>query len=63
MAQSAREVIVLAEADKVNRRIPNLELPWAQVNKLITDERLSDEHQQLLEQQGVEVIRATPEQI
>lgn len=62
MAQSAREVIVLAEADKVNRRIPNLELPWDQVNKLITDERLSDEHQQLLEQQGVQIIRAASEQ-
>lgn len=62
MAASAREVIVLAEADKVNRRIPNLELPWQQVDKLITDERLSDEHQQLLEQQGVQVICVTPEQ-
>jgi DeoR/GlpR family transcriptional regulator of sugar metabolism len=57
MAEAAREVIVLAEADKVNRRIPNLELPWSQINKLITDERLTDEHLQQLEQQGVQVIR------
>lgn len=62
MAQSAREVIVLAEADKVDRRIPNLELPWSQVDKLITDERLSGEHQQLLEQQGVQVIRTPLQQ-
>lgn len=62
MAESAREVIVLAEADKVNRRIPNLELPWTQVDKLITDERLSDEHLQHLQQHGVEVIRAPLQQ-
>ena len=29
MADVAREVIVLAEADKIGRRIPNLELPRA----------------------------------
>ena len=59
MAQSAREVIVLAEADKVNRRIPNLELPWSQVDKLITDERLTDEHRKLIEQHGVQVVCAS----
>lgn len=59
MAGAAREVIVLAEADKVDRRIPNLELPWQQVNILITDERLSNEHQQQIEQQGVQVIRTS----
>ena len=60
MAEAAREVIVLAEADKVGRRIPNLELPWSAVNILITDDRLSTEQQTLIEQQGVRVIIATP---
>lgn len=59
MAEAAREVIVLAEADKVGRRIPNLELPWSAVNILITDDRLSTEQQTLIEQQGVRVIIAT----
>ena len=60
MAEAAREVVVLAEADKVGRRIPNLELPWSAVNILITDERLRPEHQTHIEQQGVRVIIAHP---
>ena len=62
MAEAAREVVVLAEADKVGRRIPNLELPWSAVNVLITDERLRPEQQSQLEQQGVRVIIASPTQ-
>ena len=61
MAEAAREVIVLAEADKVGRRIPNLELPWSAVNILITDDRLSTEQQILIEQQGVRLIIAAPD--
>ena len=59
MAEAAREVVVMAEADKVGRRIPNLELPWSSVSVLITDDRLSSEQQQQIEQQGVRVIIAT----
>lgn len=58
MASASREVIVLAESDKVGRRIPNLELPWSEVNVLISDEGLSPEQQQEIEQQGVRVILA-----
>lgn len=61
MAEAAREVIVLAEADKAGRRIPNLELPWSAVDILITDNRLTAEQQQQIEQQGVRVIRAADE--
>lgn len=58
MAEVAREVIVMAEADKLGRRIPNLELPWSSVQTLITDERLSDEAFELIQARGVKVIRA-----
>lgn len=58
MAEVAREVIVMAEADKLGRRIPNLELPWSSVQILITDERLSDEAFELIQARGVKVIRA-----
>ena len=54
----AREVIVMAEADKLGRRMPNLELPWSSVQTLITDERLSDEACAQIEARGVKVIRA-----
>lgn len=56
MAEVAREVIVMAEGDKVGRRIPNLELPWSNIHTLVTDERFPDEARHQLEQRGITVI-------
>lgn len=59
MASASREVNVMVEADKVGRRIPNLELPWSEVTRLITDYRLADDVRQQIELQGVQVICAS----
>ena len=48
----------MAEADKVGRRIPNLEIPWRQIDVLVTDKRLSTSAKTQIEQHGVEVIIA-----
>lgn len=58
MAEVSREVIVMAEADKVGRKIPNLELAWEQIDVLVTDSRLTDEQVQKIESHNVQVIRA-----
>lgn len=58
MAEVAREVIVLAESHKLGRKIPNLELPWANIDVLITDTGMDDEARAQIEQQGVQVICA-----
>ncbi|WP_346838241.1 DeoR family transcriptional regulator [Microbulbifer sp. SAOS-129_SWC] len=58
MAEVAREVVVLAESSKVGRRIPNQELPWEQVDILVTDDGLALETRQQLESRGVRVICA-----
>ena len=58
MAQVSREVIVMAESEKLQRKIPNLELPWQAISVLVTDEQLSADAKQQIEQQGVEVICA-----
>ncbi len=58
MAEVAREVIVLAESHKLGRKIPNLELPWANIDVLITDTGMDDEAKAQIEQQGVQVICA-----
>ncbi|MDE3739412.1 MULTISPECIES: DeoR/GlpR family DNA-binding transcription regulator [Pseudomonas] len=58
MAEVAREVIVLAESDKVGRRIPNLELPWSSIHTLITDERLAAEAREQIAARGVKLICA-----
>jgi DeoR/GlpR family transcriptional regulator of sugar metabolism len=58
MAESARDVIVLVESDKIGRRIPNLELPWHKVTTLITDNNLDDATRQAIEAKSVTVICA-----
>lgn len=58
MAEVAREVVVLAESDKIGRRMPNLELPWGSIHTLITDERLSNEARDRIQARGVRLICA-----
>lgn len=58
MAEVAREVIVMVEADKIGRKIPNLELPWSGVHTLITDERLAPEAREQITARGVNLICA-----
>ena len=58
MAESAREVIVLVESEKIGRKIPNLELPWQQVTTLITDSNLALDARQAIEACGVQLICA-----
>ncbi|MCJ8312991.1 MAG: DeoR family transcriptional regulator [Saccharospirillaceae bacterium] len=58
MAQSAREVVVMVESEKIGRKIPNLELAWDQVNVLITDSKLESQIEQIIMQAGVKVLYA-----
>jgi DeoR/GlpR family transcriptional regulator of sugar metabolism len=64
MSDVAREVIVMVEADKIGRRIPNLELPWERIHTLITDERISDAARQQITARGIRLIcaRLEPEE-
>ncbi|MDP0174219.1 DeoR family transcriptional regulator [Glaesserella parasuis] len=58
MAEVSREVIVLIESQKIGRKMPNLELEWQQIDKLITDDQLDSNVKQQIEVLGVEVIVA-----
>ena len=58
MAEVAREVIVMVEADKIGRKIPNLELPWSSIHTLITGERLPAEAREQIAARGVNLICA-----
>ena len=61
MAEVSREVIVLAESEKIGRRIPNLELPWDSIHTLITDEHLGIEARQSIQARGIRLICASPQ--
>jgi DeoR/GlpR family transcriptional regulator of sugar metabolism len=58
MSEVSREVIVLIESQKLDRKMPNVELSWAQIDKLVTDHGISYETKERIEAQGVEVIIA-----
>ncbi len=58
MAEVAREVIVMLEADKVGRRMPNLELPWSSIHTLMTDERLEPAAREQIQARGIRLICA-----
>lgn len=58
MAEVSREVIVLAESEKIGRKIHNLELPWSTVATLVTDSGINQEQKQQIEEHGVRVICA-----
>ncbi|TAA45984.1 DeoR/GlpR family DNA-binding transcription regulator [Corallincola spongiicola] len=59
MAEVAREVVVLIESDKIGRRIPNLELPWSNIDTLVTDADISPQIKADIERHGVTVVCAT----
>lgn len=58
MAESARQVIVMAESNKVGRKMHNLELPWSEIDILVTDDRLDARFQAKVEAAGVQVIKS-----
>jgi DeoR/GlpR family transcriptional regulator of sugar metabolism len=58
MAEVSREVIVLVESEKINRKIPNVEIPWQHIDTLITDADLSEMIKAKLLQQDVKLLIA-----
>ncbi|WP_163936416.1 DeoR family transcriptional regulator [Paraferrimonas sp. SM1919] len=58
MADVAREVVVMVESSKINRKMPNLELPWDSIQTLITDDGLSEADKLVLEQKNIKLLIA-----
>lgn len=59
MAEVSNQVIVMAESEKLQRKIPNVELPWQSISVLITDDKIDLKTKSLIEQHGVEVLCAS----
>lgn len=56
MAKVAREVVVMAESSKIQRKIHNLELPWSSVNVFVTDADLRPIERKHIETHKVKVL-------
>jgi DeoR/GlpR family transcriptional regulator of sugar metabolism len=63
MADVSNQVIVMAESEKLQRRIPNVELPWGAISVLVTDDQIPAALKQQIEQHGVDVICANTTKI
>jgi DeoR/GlpR family transcriptional regulator of sugar metabolism len=59
MAEVSKQVIVMAESEKLERKIPNVELPWSQISILVTDDGLDSKAIKQIEQHGVTVMCAS----
>ena len=59
MAEVSREVIVMVESEKFQRKIPNLEIPWSRVDTLVTDDGLAPSFKKQLKENGVNLICAS----
>ena len=57
MAQVSQQVIVLAESEKLDRKIPNLELSWNSIDVLVTDSEIDTQSERLITAQNVVVIK------
>ena len=58
MAEVAREVVVVVESEKIDRKIPNLEIGWQKIHTLITDDGLPASVKEQIIQKGVNVLCA-----
>ena len=58
MAEVSREVIVMLESEKLNRKIPNLEIPWQNIDCLITDDKMPDDIREKIIAHNVNLVIA-----
>ncbi|MBE2896245.1 DeoR/GlpR transcriptional regulator [Pasteurellaceae bacterium HPA106] len=58
MASAAQKVVVLVQAQKFGRKMPNLELNWQQIDIVITDSDVPAKVRSAIEQHSVQLIIA-----
>lgn len=56
MAKVSEQVVVMAESQKLNSKMPNQELPWSQVSTFITDDQLGEVSKKLISAQNIDVL-------
>lgn len=61
MSQVSAQVVVMAESEKLQRKIPNVELPWSAISILVTDSGIDADAKHKIEQHGVKVLCAPTE--
>ncbi|MUH73342.1 DeoR/GlpR family DNA-binding transcription regulator [Psychrosphaera haliotis] len=57
MANVSQQVIVMAESEKLDRKIPNLELAWEHIDILVTDADINIDSERKITAHNVQVIK------
>ncbi len=57
MAEVSQQVIVMAESEKLERKIPNLELAWEHIDILVTDANIDELSEQKITAHNVKIIK------
>ena len=60
MSDSSEHTIVLAQSDKLFKKMPNIELSWGKISTLVTDNLLNDDAQRHIQNYGVTVMCTPP---
>jgi DeoR/GlpR family transcriptional regulator of sugar metabolism len=60
MSDSSEHTIVLAQSDKLFKKMPNIELSWGKISTLVTDNRLHNDAQRHIQNYGVNVMCTPP---
>ena len=60
MSDSSEQTIVLAQSDKLFKKMPNIELSWEKISTLVTDNLLNDDAQRHIQNYGVNVMCTPP---
>lgn len=60
MSDSSEYTIVLAQSDKLFKKMPNIELSWGKISTLVTDNRLHNDAQRHIQNYGVNVMCTPP---
>jgi DeoR/GlpR family transcriptional regulator of sugar metabolism len=60
MSDSSEQTIVLAQSDKLFKKMPNIELSWGKISTLVTDNLLNDDAQRHIQNYGVTVMCTPP---
>lgn len=60
MSDSSEQTIVLAQSNKLFKKMPNIELSWEKISTLVTDNLLNDDAQRHIQNYGVNVMCTPP---
>lgn len=58
MSEVSEQTVVMAQSDKLNKKMPNIELGWSQISHFVTDNKITEDACTQIQGYGVTVLLA-----